>query len=96
MTSLTLTPRVSALKEEFRTSKIRACIAEHLDVDVESVSDDTHFRDDLGLDLIDILELIILLEDQFADGRVMDEDDEIEFVGDLIRCIENSNRARAS
>jgi acyl carrier protein len=94
MASLTLTPPISALKEEFFTGRIRACIAEHLGADVESISDETHFRDDLGLDLIDVLALTILLEDRFADGRVMDEGDEIEFVGDLIRYVENSNAAR--
>jgi acyl carrier protein len=95
MTSLTLTPRLSALKEEFLKSKIRACIAEHLGVDVEFISDESHFRDDLGLDWLDIIELMILLEEQFLDGRVTDEA-EIEFVGDLILHIESTNHARAS
>ena len=95
MTILTLTPRISALKEGFPSSRIRACIAEHLGVDVESVSDELHFRDDLGLDWLDIIELLILLEEQFADGRATDEA-EIEFVGDLIHHIESCNHARAS
>jgi acyl carrier protein len=95
MTSLTLTPRISALEEGFLTSKIRACIATHLGVDVEFITDESHFRDDLGLDWLDIIELMILLEGQFADGRATDEA-EIEFVGDLIHHIESSNHARAS
>jgi acyl carrier protein len=94
MTSLTLTPRIPALKEELLTSKIRACIAEHLGVDVEFISDESHFRDDLGLDRLDIIELMILLEEQFLDGKVTDEA-EIEFVSDLILDIESSNHARA-
>jgi acyl carrier protein len=95
MTSLTLTPRSSARKEGFLTSDIRACIAKHLGVDVEFISDESHFTDDLGLDWLDIIELIILLEERFADGRVTDEA-EIEFVGDLINHIESSNHARSS
>ena len=50
--------------------------------------------DDFGLDLLDIVELMILLEKQFvADGKVTDETDEIEFVSDLIRHIEDSHPA---
>jgi acyl carrier protein len=78
-------------REALLTTKIRACIAEQVGLGVESINDTTHFRDDLGLDLIDILELTILLEEQFADGRVTDDTGEIEFVGDLICHIENSN-----
>jgi len=45
----------------------------------------------LGLDLIEVIELTILLEDEFAGGRLTSEADEIEFVGDLVRHIERAN-----
>jgi acyl carrier protein len=88
MTSWTLTRRTSAEEEGFVTSKVRALIAEHLRIDVESVTTDTHFTDDLGIDQLDVLELMILIEDQFVDVEIPDEGDQIEFVGDLIRQIE--------
>ena len=95
MTSLALTPRSSTPKGGIRTSEIRACIARHLGVEVDFISDELHFAHDLGLDWLDVIELLVLLEEQFADGRVMDET-EIEFVGDLIRHIETCNHLRAS
>src|SRR5260370_31416584 len=88
MTSWTLTRRTPAEEESFVMSKVRALIAEHLGIDIESVTADTHFTDDLGLDQLDVLELIIMIEDQFVDVEVSDEADQIEFVGDLIRQIE--------
>jgi acyl carrier protein len=65
-----------------------AFIAEHLDVDAASISADSHLWDDLGLDLLDVVELTILLEDEFAPGQVTDAGGEMELVGDLIHHIE--------
>ena len=89
MASFALNPRTAASKEGSLTSKIRVYIAEHLGVDVETVRNDTHLRDDLGLDLMDILELTILVEEQFANERAGGETEEIEVVGDLICYIES-------
>jgi hypothetical protein len=45
--------------------------------------------DDFGLDLFEIIELIIVLEKRFGvDAETADEPNQIEFVGDLIRYIE--------
>jgi acyl carrier protein len=87
MTSRTLTRRTSDVEQGFVTCKVRALIAEHLGIDIESVTADTHFADDLGIDLLDVLELMIVIEDQFV-GVEIPDDAQIEFVGDLIRQIE--------
>ena len=91
MTGLTLSSRISALKEGSLARKIRAYIAEHVGVDVEAINDNSDFGEDLGLDLIEVIELTIMLEDEFAGGRPTGEADEIELVGDLVRHIERAN-----
>ncbi len=74
---------------------VRALIARHLDVDVQRVTDEAHFTDDLRADWLDRLELMIVIEDQFADVVITDEDvDQIEVVGDLIRHIEDVDSER--
>jgi len=88
MTSLALPSPSSALKEGVLTSKIRARIAEYVGIDVEYINHDSDLSVDFGLDLLDVMELLILLEDIFLDGRLTNEADEIEVVGDLIRHIE--------
>jgi acyl carrier protein len=88
MTSWTLTRRTSAKEEGSVTSKVRALIAERLEIDIESVTADTHFTDDLGFDQLDLIELIIMVEDRFVDVEIPDEGNQIEIVGDLIRQIE--------
>ena len=85
----------TALNEGFLASKIRARIAEHVGVDIESINDDSHLSNDFGLDLLDIIELMFLLERQFgAEGEITDEPNQIESVGSLIRYVERTiNRA---
>ena len=88
MTGLALHSPSYTLKEKFLAAKIRARIAEHVGFDVEYIDDNSNLSEDFGLDLFDILELLILLEDTFLDGRLTNEPDEIGVVGDLIRHIE--------
>jgi acyl carrier protein len=85
----TATSKVHALND------VRTLIAHHLGVDVKRVTNETHFADDLGADWLDRLELMIVIEDPFADVEFADEDvDQIEVVGDLIRHIETMDNER--
>ena len=78
------------MAEVVTSHEIRALIAEHLGVDVERVTDEAHFADDLGADWLDRLELMIAVEDQFAEVEITDEEaDRISVVGDLIRHVES-------
>jgi acyl carrier protein len=63
-------------------------IAEYIGVDAKRVTDEASFSDDLGLDWLDRLELMILIEDEFADIEILERDaNQIEVVGDLIRML---------
>jgi acyl carrier protein len=76
----------------FDTDRVRTLIAEYLGVDAKRVTDDAHFSDDLGLDWLDRLELMILIEDEFADVEISNHDtNQIEVVGDLIRVLKSSS-----
>ncbi len=79
----------------FSTNDVRTLIANHLGVNVERVTDEAHFTDDLGADWLDRLELMIVIEDQFAEVEITDDDlDQIGVVGDLIRHIESMRNER--
>ena len=78
------------MKESVQIAKLRALIADHLDVDIKLVTDEAHFTEDLGADWLDRLELTMLIEDQFNGLELSDDDvDQIEVVGDLIRHLEH-------
>ena len=68
--------------------KIRDVIAEQLGVeDVETITMDTTFIDDLGADSLDIVELIMALEEEF-DIEIPEADAEkISTVGDVVEYI---------
>ncbi len=80
--------RETAMNEGVAT-RVRNVIAEHLGVDAEQVTDEARFLDDLGADWLDRLELMIVIEDQFACSEIGDDvADQIVAVGDLIRFVE--------
>ena len=75
---------------ESLTVKVREIIAGHLGIDPDRLTDEARFRDDLGADWLDRLELMIAIEDQVAGIEIDDAVvDQIDTVGDLIRVIES-------
>jgi acyl carrier protein len=79
--------RRAAPQLDFDTNKLRTLIAEYVGIEAELVTDEAHFSDDLGLDWLDQLELMVLIEDEFASIEIPEA--KIEIVGDLIRHIES-------
>jgi acyl carrier protein len=80
------TPR--AASNVFTAKDVRTLIANHLGIDIRRVTDEAHFTD-LGADGLDRLDLMIAIEERFADVEISDTDtDQIDVVGDLIRYIE--------
>jgi acyl carrier protein len=74
---------------DFDANKVRAFIARYLGIDVEQLTDEAHFSNDFGLDSLDQLELLILIEEEFSGVEFTDAAvDWIEVVGDLIRYTE--------
>ena len=93
--SLKSRQNTTATSEVLAFNDVRTLIANHLGVAVKRVTDEAHFADDLGADWLDRLELMIAIEDRFADVVITDEDvDQIEVVADLIRHIENLDNER--
>jgi acyl carrier protein len=93
--SLKSSQKTRAMTEVLASNDVRTLIANQLGVDVKRVTDEAHFADDLEADWLDRLELMIVIEDRFADVVITDEDvDQLEVVGDLIRHIENVDNER--
>ena len=69
--------------------KIKAIIAEVLNIDADSITEDTTFVDDLGADSLDIFQIIMGIEEEF-DIEIANEDAEhIVTVSDAVEEIKN-------
>jgi acyl carrier protein len=69
--------------------KVKNIIVEQLGVDVESVTPEASFIDDLGADSLDIVELVMTMEEEF-DLEIPDEDAEkIKTVADVSNYIKS-------
>ncbi len=70
------------------TDTIRQIVADQLGVDVDEVTAEASFVDDLGADSLDTVELVMALEEEFG-IEIPDEDAEkILTVSDAIKYIE--------
>ena len=81
----------AATQLDFDTNELRTLIADYVGIEAELVTDEAHFSDDLGLDWLDQLELMVLIEDEFmgVDFFANTTTGQINVVGDLIRYIEH-------
>lgn len=68
--------------------RVTKVIVDRLGVDESEVKVEASFRDDLGADSLDVVELVMELEDEF-DMEISDDDAEkIATVGDAVSYIE--------
>ena len=92
--SLTPLQQTTPLNECLFINDVRIIVAKQLGVDIEFVTTEAHFTNDLGADLLDRVELMLAIEDQFAGVEITDDDvEQIQVVGDLIRHL-NTKRVR--
>ena len=70
---------------------IEKIISENLNVDINSITDDSHFVNDLGADSLNIVEVVMGIEQEF-EIEIPDEDAETLFtVGQVKQYIEDNS-----
>ena len=69
--------------------RIKDIIVEQLGVDVDKVTLDARFREDLEADSLDLVELIMAMEDEFG-GEISDEEaQQLKTVGQAIEYLKS-------
>ena len=93
MTIGSLTPPRATPLRVLSIDDVRTLVAKQLGVDIEFVTSETHFTNDLGADFLDRVELMLAIEDQFAGVEITDDDvEQMQVVGDLIRHLSKASK----
>lgn len=78
------------MSEQEIFEKVKEKLAELLDIDPNEIEMESSFIDDLNADSLDIVDLVLLLENEFS-FQIPDEDAErIKTVGDAVKYIKES------
>ncbi|ANQ54390.1 acyl carrier protein [Thermosipho affectus] len=76
------------MKREELLRQVSKILAEKLDVPIEDIDESSNIIDDLGADSLDVVDLVMILEDEYG---VKIEDDELErivTIEDLLNILE--------
>ena len=68
--------------------KVKAILAEQLDVEEDKITADTDLQEDLGADSLDVVDLLMSIEDEFEVEVPDEEIENIKTVGSLVSYIE--------
>lgn len=69
--------------------KVKAIIEDKLGVDGVEITAETNFKDDLGVDSLDLFELVMALEEEFGTEIPSEDLEKLTTVGKVIEYIEN-------
>ena len=71
-------------------NKVRSFLASQLEIDPESINEDTDIIDDLGADSLDVVELIMALEEEYGIVITDESIHEMKTAGDIAAFIEKA------
>ena len=70
--------------------KVKETVAEALGADIDTITAETSFKEDLGADSLDVFQIIMGLEEEFDIEIPNEEAEKIVTVGDAVEQIKNA------
>ena len=67
--------------------KMKEMIGDQLNVDVDSITEASSFKDDLGADSLDLFELVMALEDEYSVEIPAEDLQNLATVGDVMNYL---------
>ena len=68
--------------------KIREMIAEYLNIDINTITEEASFKEDLGVDSLDLFELVMALEEEFGVEIPTEDLETLTTVGAVAKYVE--------
>ena len=69
------------------TERMKEIVAEALNVEIETLKEDTSFKEDLGADSLDLFELVMAFEEEFGVEIPSEDLEKIVTVGDVVEYV---------
>lgn len=68
--------------------RVKEIIAEKLDLDIETITEEASFKEDLGIDSLDLFDVVSDLEDEFGIEIPSEDLENLTTAGEVARYIE--------
>ena len=68
--------------------KIKEIVADSLNADVDTLTEETNFKDDLGADSLDLFEMVMSLEESCGVEIPTEDLEQMKTVGDVVKYLE--------
>ena len=69
--------------------KITSLLVEKLDVEADKVTENASFSEDLGIDSLDLFDLVMSFEEEFGIEIPAEELEDLKTVGDMVNYLNN-------
>ena len=69
--------------------KMKRMIADQLNADADSITEENSFKDDLGADSLDLFELVMGMEDEFGIEIPTEDLEKMLTVGDVLKYLQS-------
>jgi acyl carrier protein len=69
--------------------KVIKIVSETTKMDASTITESTHFIDDLNLDSLDMVELMMKMEDDFGVEIPEDQTEKLKTIGDVVQFLES-------
>lgn len=74
--------------------KVLEVVAEQLGVDIEGLTENTSFKDDLNADSLDLFQIIMSLEEEFGIEIKNEDAEKILTIGDALKYVESKKESK--
>lgn len=67
--------------------KVKEIVAENLGADVNTLTEETSFKDDLGADSLDLFEMVMALEEEYGKEIPTEDLEQLTTIGEVVEYL---------
>ena len=67
--------------------KVKEIVAENLGADINTLTEETSFKDDLGVDSLDLFEMVMALEEEYGKEIPTEDLEKLTTIGEVVEYL---------